>query len=189
MTLDQHIYWNALGTAGLEHLDLTEAINGIVAESLVIRHHERSGLHMQYRILADEEWRTREVEVGIVGAEKKLHFFADGEGNWWDADKKPLDDLKGCLDVDVQATPFTNTLAIRRLELAVGKKAILDVAYVVIPEITVRRGKQRYTRLKGTKGKTQYLYESLDNDFKAKLSVDKDGLVVDYEGIWKRVNV
>lgn len=189
MTLEQHIYWTALGTPGLEHLDLTEATNGIVAEGLVIRHHQGRGLHMQYRILADEEWRTREVQVGLIGAESKLHLFADGEGNWWDADKNPLDDLKGCLDVDVQATPFTNMLAIRRLDLGVGKKTAIDVAYILIPEITVRRGKQRYTRLKGTQAKSQYLYESLDSDFKAKLSVDKDGLVNDYEGVWKRVNV
>jgi hypothetical protein len=87
------------------------------------------------------------------------------------------------------ATPFTNTLPIRRLKLAVGEAADLTVVYVAVtPTLAVRPARQRYTHLRGNEDGDRYLYESLERDFKRELLVDRQGLVVDYPGIWERTD-
>jgi uncharacterized protein len=48
--------------------------------------------------------------------------------------------------------------------------------------LTVEPFPQRYTRL----AERVYLYESLTSDFKAQLTVDDLGLVVEYQGVWER---
>ena len=49
-----------------------------------------------------------------------LHLESDGEGHWQE-NGKDRPDLHGCIDIDIQATPFTNTLPIRRLGLKTGE--------------------------------------------------------------------
>ena len=61
------------------------------------------------------------------------------------AEHGELTELAGCLDVDISATPFTNTLALRRLDLQPGENASLTVAYVKLPELTFRPVSQRYS--------------------------------------------
>jgi hypothetical protein len=95
--------------------------------------------------------------------------------------------LEGCVDVDISATPFTNTLPIRRLGLAPGESADVSVAYVDIDEMRAWTEEQRYTRLEQNSGDRLYKYESLDGGFTADLPVDADGLVLDYPGLFRRV--
>jgi hypothetical protein len=79
-------------------------------------------------------------------------------------------------------TPFTNTLAIRRLGLKVGQAAEIKVAYVLVPELRLRAAPQRYTRL----AERRWRFDGLDLDFTADLTVDADGFVVEYPGLFRR---
>ena len=98
--------------------------------------------------------------------------------------------LKGCLDVDISATPFTNTLPIRRLALQPGSSATLSMVYIAVPRMQVEVTQQRYTCLEVAPSGGRYRFESLRNgvsSFTAELPVDRDGLVVDYPGLFRRV--
>jgi hypothetical protein len=55
-------------------------------------------------------------------------------------------------------------------------------AYVSVPDLTVTTDPQRYTRLSDR----EYLYESRDSDFRRTVTVDQDGLVLDYPGLFER---
>jgi hypothetical protein len=90
--------------------------------------------------------------------------------------------------VDIQVTPFTNSLPIRRLGLETGQSADIRVAYVPVPELDVRPAEQRYTCLDapGPAG-GRYRYEGLFRDFTAELPVDGDGLVLDYAETFRRI--
>jgi hypothetical protein len=85
------------------------------------------------------------------------------------------------VDVDLSFTPATNTLPIRRLGLAVGEEAEIAVAWLVWPELRFERARQRYTRL------AEDRYRYTQDDFEAELTVDKEGLVLEYEGLWRAV--
>jgi uncharacterized protein len=181
------VYWTAIGTIGLEHLILLETTDGVQANGLVLRHHQGQGLRVAYQVDCDPGWNTRRVSVQLFSKEAiELHLTADGDGKWKSTDGGALEELEGCLDVDVMATPFTNTLPIRRLGLAAGESREIAVAYVSIPDLWVSRARQRYTCLERHSGGGRYLYESLDGDFTAELAVDTEGLVLDYQGFWKR---
>jgi len=108
------------------------------------------------------------------------------------ADGEPVPALDGCIDVDISATPFTNTLPIRRLGLKPGEAANLKVAYLAIPEMRVEPARQRYTCLERDDQGGLYRYESLDGEFAgftADLPVDAGGLVLDYPGLFRRARL
>ena len=94
---------------------------------------------------------------------------------------------KGCLDVDISGSPFTNTLPIRRADFKPGLSLSLTVVYLAVPELTIEPAEQRYTCLEKSPTAGLYRYESLDSSFRADLPVDDDGLVLDYPGLFRRV--
>jgi hypothetical protein len=122
--------------------------------------------------------------VGLVGAERGLDLSSDGAGRWTDRSGTPLPDLAGAIDVDLTATPFTNTLPIRRLGLRSGQAETITVVYVEVPALTVVASRQRYTCLEPGR---RYRFESLDSGFTRDIEVDDDGLVLTYPDLFRRV--
>jgi hypothetical protein len=90
-----------------------------------------------------------------------------------------LTDVAGALDVDLTVTPATNTLPVRRLGLEVGQAADLWMAWIQFPDLEVIPSEQRYERL------TQDRWRFSTGDFQAELVVDRDGLVLDYGGLFR----
>lgn len=106
----------------------------------------------------------------------------DGRGGW-KVDDEERSDLSDAIDLDLAISPFTNTLPIRRLDLAIGEEGDATVAFVSFPDLEVDLDAQRYTRL----DEDLYLFESLDSDFSREITVDLDGFVVDYPGLFERL--
>ena len=121
----------------------------------------------------------------IASVERRLR--ADGEGNWREHEGESLSELAGCLDIDISATPFTNTLAVRRLDLQAGENAGLSVAHIKIPDLTLRPVSQRYTCNWRAPTGALVTYEGLFRGFKADLALDADGLVMDYPETFRRL--
>jgi hypothetical protein len=111
---------------------------------------------------------------------------ADGRGHWL-ADGRPAPTLEGCIDVDLAATPFTNTLPIRRLALAPGDEARVLAVWVGAPGLDLEVLDQRYRRLEPAGGLDRYRYTVPRSAFEAELSVDDEGLVHHYAGLARRV--
>jgi hypothetical protein len=137
-----------------------------------------------FRVEVDAGWATRTVEVWSVSAagERSLRLAADTARRWWrDGARAP--DLDGCLDVDVAATPLTNTFPINRLAgLAAGASVTAPVAWVDVPALGVSRVDQTYRRLADRR------WQYSDEQYGAfELSVDDEGLVIDYTGLATRV--
>jgi hypothetical protein len=139
-------------------------------------------LHASYLVETDTSWRTGHVRVDVKGG-GTLEILSDGAGHWRRADGTALPDLDGCLDPDISMTPFTNTVAIRRLGSRVGAAADIKVAYILVPELTLRAAPQRYTHL----SRQLWRFDGLDIDFTADITVDDDGFVVEYPGLFQRL--
>ncbi len=186
MTRD--VMWSPLGEPGLEHLKLLESDEGLNADALVIGVDEHEALRVHYELRCDAAWRVRQLSASLLGDHpRELELTADGAGHWFAPNGTPIAALEGCIDVDISITPFTNTLPIRRLQLKQGEAAEITVAYIAATEMTARPMRQRYTCLEANPEGGRYLYEGLESDFTAELTVNKDGLVTDYQGIWKMV--
>ncbi len=168
---------------GLEHLLLTEN----AADSVVLAiDDERGPFRLVYRLSWTEEWQLRSAELVVSTGHsvQALHLETDGHGHWRDGHGQTLEELDGCLDIDIWPTPFTNSFPIRRSPMALGERREFRMAWVFGPDLTVRPQRQAYTRL----GEQLYLFESLDGSgFRAELPVDEDGLVLDYPELFRRV--
>lgn len=150
---------------------------------------------VHYSIYCDEHWTFTHGTMSINRGSSSPTVYSSAdigrtrEGVWLveQSDGTELrndverPNLAGCIDIDLSVTPSTNTLPIRRLNLAVGESAEVTAAWVRFPALVVQPLRQRYTRL----APDRYLYESLESDFTAELTVDDLGLVTHYPGGWE----
>jgi hypothetical protein len=90
--------------------------------------------------------------------------------------------VEGCVDVDLNFSPSTNTLPIRRLDLEVGQSVQLRAAWLRFPSFKIEPLEQSYTRV----GANLYRYESAGGRFVASVEVDAMRLVTEYGEIWVR---
>jgi hypothetical protein len=167
------ITWHGLETGSTETCEIDFPGRGMVATGVVDTQDGR----LAYRVETDADGVFRLADLAIGGRTLALSF-SDGR---WLVNGEHRGDLDGATEIDIQATPLTNTLPIRRLDLAVGESVDIDTAWIAVPALTVVRDPQRYTRV----GERQWLYESRDSDFRAVLTVDDEGVVLDYPGLFR----
>lgn len=183
-----HCLWVPEDEPGIEDVRIAHDLaKGATFSGAVVRLWEGKPLRVTYNLVCDTGWRARELRMtgeSAAAGDHTFHLFSDGAGNWRDDKGQPLDALQGCIDVDIMVTPLTNTLPIRRLQLAPGESREISVVYIAAPDLSIRPFRQRYTRLEDGQ---HYRYESLESGFTAVLLVDDDGFVIDYPGIWRRV--
>jgi len=182
--------WASWDGRGLEHLRLRVGESGIEADGVVVGDEDGVAFRARYVIRCDPGWRTREVIVDPLDGRDPLHLRSDGKGNWSDASGRSVPEHKGCVDVDLSATPFTNTLPIRRLDLREEESSEIMAVYVCVPNMRLATSRQRYTCLERNADGGLYRYEDagLFRGFAADLPVDADGLVLDYPGIFWRIS-
>ena len=170
--------WQA-SDGGSEVCVLERAGRGRRLRGTVLTHEAKQPIELRYAVTVDSAWATTDVEVLVAFAGADLREVAE-LGTLWSGSERPSE-YRDCVDVDLSFTPATNTLPIRRLALDVGEEAEIHVVWLVWPELDVRPVRQRYARL----GKNRYRYTQ--DDFQAELVVDDEGLVLDYEGLWRAV--
>ncbi|MFF2846485.1 putative glycolipid-binding domain-containing protein [Streptomyces sp. NPDC058001] len=142
-----------------------------------------------YTIELDASRVTREARItgrSLAGT-RETTLTADGAGRWL-VDGAHAAHLDGCLDVDLEASAFTNALPVRRLALDIGTPTSAPAAYVRAVGLGVERLEQEYTRVEDdADGRQRYDYASPAFDFACRLVYDASGLVLDYPGIAVRV--
>jgi hypothetical protein len=176
--------WQNWAGDSLEHLVLRVGPDGATADSAILGTAEGDAFAARYHVACDRQWRVRTAAVHVTGVESNMELASDGAGHWRDGAGNRLPELDGAIDIDIAATPFTNTLPIRRLGLGERAAAEIVVAYVWLPELRVTAERQRYTCLDNA---GRYRFESLDGGFMREIEVDADGLVVTYPGLFRRV--
>jgi len=178
--------WNAADGIGSEYLILTADDTGIVVDSVIFATRDAEPARVHYELRCDPGWCIREVTVAVAkpGSDPRtLRLTSDGRGHWTDGDGTALPRFDGCIDIDISATPFTNTLPIRRLRLEPGQVEPIRVLFIHVPTLEIEPWDQRYTGL----ATDRVRYESIGSDFMRELEIDEAGLVVDYPGLFRRV--
>jgi hypothetical protein len=124
---------------------------------------------LQYEIACNDAWETRRVSVqGWVG-DRSIEVDIDAA------------DIAPCLDIDLNFSPSTNTLPIRRLNLRIGESARVTAAWLVFPSFLLEHLDQTYTRL----SQNVYRYDNVESGFSAELRVNEEGLVLEYGDLWR----
>jgi uncharacterized protein len=169
---------------GFEVLFARRDPDDLVFEGHVTAVEDGEAWSVRYTLALEPSWRTRTARIAVRSAtgEHEAHLEADGHGAWR-VDGAPTPHLDGCMDVDLEASAFTNALPVHRLDLAIGAQAEAPAAWVRVPDARVERLDQSYSHLDATR----YAYEAPDLEFQAELVYDEHGLILDYPGIAVRV--
>jgi hypothetical protein len=177
----QELSW--VDSSGTGHDDATVTIdeNGCVAVGHITAYLPQH-FEIYYRIECDTDWRTRYVSVADTLTLRSLELHVTPDRHWVSDDGSVIPELDGALDVDISATPLSNSLPVRRLDLEVGESAEIVTAWIDVPALHVQADPQRYTRLLPN----VYRYQSLDSDFTRDVVFDDDDFVVQYPGLFFR---
>jgi hypothetical protein len=182
--MKRQIAWEWLESTGLEYCTVEETADGICVRGLVVADFSGAMLRLRYEIQCETGWRFRNAVIESRHGEnlKTLSLSADSRRDW-SADGAPRPDLTDCTAIDIEGTPFTNTLPVRGFTFRPGESRTFDMAYIRIPDLAVARAGQEYTRLDAT----HFRYLSLSSGFTADLDFDADGLVKNYPAIWRMI--
>ena len=178
----REVRWTPEEGEGVEHLAFDARADGFYAESVLVGERDGRAYGLMYRVKCDPQWRTLHAWLKVTGG-PELELHGDGEGNWRDGHGLVLPSLAGCIDIDIAATPYTNTLPIRRLQLAKSAREPIAVVFISTPDLQVSRVEQAYTCVEPD---SDYRYEGIHTGFAAELKVDEDGLVIDYPTMFTR---
>lgn len=177
--------WQNWAGDTVENLVLKKTNEGILVESIIIsRGMKDNPTTIRYTLRCDSLWRVQKLNITSVETKEQISLKSDGFGKWFDDLGTTINDLNGAFDVDIEVTPFTNTLPIRRLNLKEKNQTEeILVVYVTVPGLKFFVDRQRYTCLIPNK---RYRFEQVDTQFIQDIEVDKYGLVLIYPNLFKR---
>ncbi|HZL73535.1 MAG TPA: putative glycolipid-binding domain-containing protein [Planctomycetota bacterium] len=177
------ILWERFDLPGHEVCALMESRGRLELTGWSVFSHRGRPCALQYSIVAGEGGRTRRADVGgFVGRQMvDVRIRADRRRRWT-INGRPCPEVEGCEDVDLNFSPSTNSLPIRRLSLAVGERAVVRAAWLRFPDFTLHRLDQEYHR----RSRTSYRYSSASG-FSTVVAVNGAGLVTRYGRLWKAV--
>lgn len=174
--------WRTLYRPGLEVLDAQPVAQGWRVRSTLVQAGE-AAFSARYDWLLTPGWRTIHLRLTLFAEQDTTLFIERAEGAGWRVNGQARADLEGCDEIDVSATPFCNTLAMRQMGDASQRN--FSMLYVPLPSLQLRPFSQSYERL----GPRRWRYAStgLSGDFQAELAVDEYGLVQQYQGLFEAV--
>lgn len=203
-TLPKSLFWVRTDTAGADHVLLDDrsglAARGIAMAAAPVPYTCR------YELVTDETWATVRLEVSCEGAGWLRTLRLERAAGRWRASTAEQGDLdaalaaagqpraglpgtedpdrlEAALDVDLGASPLSNTLPVRRLGLLQappGTSHRIQVAWVLVPGLAVVPAEQVYTAIDAST--VGYASEG----FTAELTLDQNGYVVHYPGLARR---
>jgi hypothetical protein len=175
------ILWRRLDRPGHEASRVVARPPGWHLAGTAVFSHDRQPCRLDYLVQCDAGWNTVAGRVsGWVGPRDIEIAVAVDAGHRWRLDGRDAAAVTGCIDLDLNFSPSTNLLPIRRLALAVGQEARVSAAWLRFPGFVLERLEQTYRRI----ATHTYRYESAGGAFVAELEVTAEGLVAVYPGFW-----
>jgi hypothetical protein len=180
--MDHTVLWRRLDRPGHEACRLAfRKPDWHLAGTAVFGHDGRS-CRLDYLVVCDAGWRTISGKVaGWVGDEEvEIELAADAARGWL-VNGEECPETAGCTDLDLNFSPSTNLLPIRRLLLNVGQEAEVRAAWLRFPSFRLEPLAQTYRRV----DVDTYVYESGGGEFVTELRVNEAGFVTHYPNFWR----
>jgi len=175
------ILWRSLHLPGHEACRLDSVNAGWVLAGTAVFSYEQQPCRLDYEIDCDSGWNTRSAKVNGWLADRlvAIDIIVSPERQWrLNGIERP--EVAGCIDLDLNFSPVTNMLPIRRLDLAIGQAAQVKAAWLRFPSFELEALPQEYRRL----DESTYRYASAEGQFVADLQASPAGFVTNYPGFW-----
>jgi hypothetical protein len=174
---EHSILWRRLDRPGHESARLVWRQASWQLIGTAVFAHDQQPSRLDYVVVCDAAWQTISGSVtGWVGnATVAIELSVDAARSWW-LNGAECPAVAGCLDLDLNFSPATNLLPIRRLSLDIGQEAEVQAAWLRFPSFTLEPLAQRYRRL----DVATYRYESAGGTFVTDLQVNPASFVLYY---------
>jgi uncharacterized protein len=174
--------WRRLDRPGTDRATLTTTDNGY----LLLGHAQFSDpageADLHYSVQVSPTWRTERAHLQGVGPTGPVQFqIAVQSGGLWTLNGQLCPEVTSCIDLDLNLTPATNLLSIRRLRLAPDEMAEVVAAWLEFPAPRLRPLRQLYRHLGGGR----YDYRCPELPFATVLETNSDGFVTSYPPLWE----
>lgn len=179
---DQSVLWRRLDKPGHEFGRLFFLDSRWHLSGTPVFLHDKMPTQLTYDVVCDSNWQTLSGKVaGWVGSKAiEIEISVDSDHRWR-LNGKEYHEVAGCIDLDLNFSPSTNLLPIRRLGLATGQEAQVKAAWLRFPDFTLEPLVQLYRRIDSA----TYRYESAGGKFIRELKVSAAGFVTNYPDFWQ----
>lgn len=144
--------------------------------------HEEQPCRLDYVVVCSVQWQSLSGTVaGWIGNQPVEIDLAVDADHRWRLNGAACPEVAGCIDLDLNFSPSTNLLPIRRLDLAIGGEARIHAAWLHFPSLTLEPLDQLYRRI----GPATYRFESGGGEFVTELQVNAAGFVIHYPDFWE----
>jgi hypothetical protein len=190
-TAHHTFFWRRLYSPGSDVCRVHQrADGGWDLRGMAVFHDEGHACDLGYAVSVDARWVTLATHVfGHCGERAvDLRFQPGADGRWWVGQGSEPDTDTGvsvhaCPDMDLNFSPATNMIAIRRMALQVGQEAQAPAAWLSFPDLRLQELPQVYRRLDALR----YQYDAPTVGYSGVLEVCGDGAIVAYPGLFERV--
>ena len=173
---EQTILWRRLDTTGLETVRVYSDDEGWYLDGSAIFLHEEKPCRLEYLIECDIDWNTVFVSLDGWLGDEPVDIEIDAENGKWFLNAQEIAAVDGCVDIDLNFSPATNLLPLKRLDLAVGESKTVRAAWLKFPSFELEPLDQTYTRIDNSTVR----YESGGGKFVRDLTINEDGMVIEY---------
>lgn len=179
------VVWNNEELYGCEYLTMRSTNEKYVVQSTVIYIEDTNeNAHtVDYSVELDEHWITKRVSIN-VDDNNTLDLYTNGEGSWFNRNRELIDSLNGAIDIDISVTPFSNSLPINRMSWTINQIEDFNMVYISVPSLEIKKVPQSYQYI-GKEDDVRY-FKYCCYDYETIVSVDLNGLVIDYPNTFKR---
>jgi uncharacterized protein len=173
--------WRRLDVPGHDVCQLINRDSGWALEGYTVFLHARSPCALNYSVQCDRAFQTRAAHVrGWVGSKPfVIDATRDAQSNWR-LNGTTVPAVRGCIDVDINVSPSTNLLSLRRLRPRTGTALTVRAAWLAFPQMKFMPLEQVYTRT----SPTTYDYAAPSLGFNSRLVVNRHGMVLEYPPLW-----
>jgi uncharacterized protein len=180
--MNHSILWKAIHLRGHEACRLYPVGSEWRLEGTAVFASDDHPCQLSYLVACDSNWNTlRGAVSGWIGTSNvNFEISVDTLGHW-QLNGLKKDAVNGCIDLDLNFSPSTNLIPIRRLKLAIGQQAEVNAAWLRFPSFELEPLSQVYMRL----DESTYRYSSRGGRFVRELTVDEAGFVTNYPGLWE----
>ncbi|UFU00140.1 putative glycolipid-binding domain-containing protein [Radiobacillus kanasensis] len=184
--MDVKVVWNNKELYGCEYLKLGRTTETLFVQSTVIYVGEgrTNAYNLNYNVELDEHWLTKKFSINVDNI-YSLELHTDGEGSWFNSDGELIDSLNGAIDIDISATPFSNSLPINRIDWSINQIEHFHMVYISVPSLETKKVPQSYHYIR-KEGELRY-FKYRCYDYETTICVDSNGLVVDYPKTFSRI--
>lgn len=141
---------------------------------------------VSYVVRLSAVWQVSQFLLFRDQSEPDLWLGTDGGGRWGEMNGAHRPDLDGCSEIELDCTPFTVTLPLRRLQLDVGDAAEVKAARVDVETLGIVPVEYRLEHLGDRRWRRVEASASGEMVSTSEFAVDGYGLVLDDPGRFRR---